>query len=263
MKYRINVLIIVLTALFCLLSYQAFAEDKTGNWNFNETTGLVNMPTARTLDYRSVKFSIGMAKLGEHPPLKHRWQAVNPGPFTGTPLDSDWWIDSDSDRRLLISPIRNVELGFMNYHSQELTPTCSAKWVAIPEKKNFPAIAIGIQNAFASKEDDGSSVYDPYPPDIQKYNSMRAPFIVASKYFGKNDMLDLTIGYGGGRFRNHVIYGGELFMDKKHLFSAVGEYNGNTYCYGLKYRFPKGRWNLGLVMQNTQPGFEFGYTMPW
>lgn len=251
-----------LTFILLISSMPATAKDgegRTGNWNFNETTGLVNMPTARTIPYRTMQVSIRMAKLGKNPPLKNRDQVKNPGPSTGKFWDSDWWIDNDGDRRLLISPVKNVEINVMNVHSYSIAPILAAKWVAVSETKKFPAIAIGVQNATGYKED--SNVIS---KEVRDANSKAAPFAVASKSFFENDILDLSVGFGGGRFRNRVFYGGELFLDRKHLFSAVGEYDGNVSAYGLKYRLPKGRWDFSFVIQDRKnPGVTFNYNMPW
>ncbi|MFP4498635.1 MAG: hypothetical protein ACLFQV_10525 [Vulcanimicrobiota bacterium] len=258
MKRILFILILVLISIAFIPGRVLAKEDKTGNFNFNETTGIVNMPTARTIEYKTLNFAIRMAKLGKNPPLKHKWQTPTPGPFSGTPFDSDWWIDNDGDRRLLISPIRNVEFSFMNYHSQRLTPTLGAKWVVLPEKKSFPAIAIGANNILGDPEDAT------YSQEVIDANSKIAPYIVASKRLGQNDMFDLSVGIGGGRFRRRVFYGGEVSLDKKHLLRAVGEYDGNVYSYGFKYTLPRGRWNFGLFLQDRdQPGFTFSYTMPW
>lgn len=258
-----KVLLSAFIGMLMLFSSSAgFCDDRpnrTGNWNFNETTGLINIPTARTIKYRTLKVSIRMAKLGKNPPLKNKSQSNEPGPSTGRFWDSDWWIDNDGDRRLLISPVKNVEINMMNVHSYSVAPILAGKWVALPERKNFPAIAVGVQNATGYDED--INVKD---PEVMRVNSKAAPFVVASKSFLKNDAVDLTVGYGGGRFRNRVFYGGEVFMDKKHLFSAMGEYDGNVYSYGIKYRLPNGRWDFGFVIQDkNNPGFTFSYTMPW
>ena len=251
--------IIISLALFLLVPPVAYAEDnRTGNWNFNETTGLINMPTARVQKYRTMKFSIRMAKLGKNPPLKHKHQSADPGPHTGTIWDSDWWIDNDGDRRLLISPVKNVEINIMNVHSYSIAPVVGAKWVAVNETDRFPAIAIGCHNITGYDED--LNVPD---PEVRHFNSKAAPFITASKTFF-NDHLDLSVGYGHGRFRKRVFYGGELFLDKNHYLSAVGEFDGNIPAYGLKYRLPGDRWDFSYVIQDSKNhGFTFGYTIPW
>ena len=250
---------LALTVMITAPVWASEGEGKTGNWNFNETTGLVNMPTARVQKYRTAKFSIRMAKLGKNPPLKNKSQSSNPGPSTGKFWDSDWWIDNDGDRRLLISPIRNVEINLMNVHSYSVSPILAAKWVAVTETKNRPAIAIGCHNIAGYDED--VNVED---PEVREANSKAAAFIVASKTFFKNECLDLSVGYGSGRFRERVFYGGELFLDRKHYFSAVGEYDGNVSAYGLKYRLPGDRWDFSFVIQDkNNPGFTFSYTIPW
>lgn len=254
---------IIIFLLICIffISYSSvtFAkEDRTGNFNFSETTGLINMPTARTIKVKTGRIAIRMAKLGKYPPIKHKWQVPDPGPATGTPFDSDWWIWSDGDRQLLLCPFKNIEVSLMNIHSYQISPVISAKWVAFEEKKGFPSLAVGVNNIFKYKEDIN------YRWEVQNANSKITPFLVASKRLGKDEILDLSVGFGGGKFRNRIFCGGELFFDKKHLLSAVGEYDGNIYSYGLKYRLPGDRWDFSFVIQDkNQPGFTFAYTIPW
>ena len=251
---------IVGLALFFIIQAcppSAFArENKTGNWNFNETTGLINIPSARSIQARTIKFYIRMAKMGEKAPLKNS-SGEHPGPSTGKPWDSDWWIDNNGDRGLLWSPYNNLELGLMNIHSYTLEPSVSAKWVCLNEKKYFPAVAIGVQNATGVEEDTNVN-----NKEVEDANSKAAPFIVASKSFFPDKNLDLTVGYGAGRFRNRVFYGGELFADKKKIWSVVGEFDGNIYSYGIKVRPHKSRWDFGAFMQDLDsPGITINYKL--
>ena len=254
---------ITIAALLILLVLQIFPiaamarENKTGNWNFNETTGLINMPTARTIQARTIKFYIRMAKMGKNAPLKNKNQSTDPGPSTGKPWDSDWWIDNNGDRGLLWSPFKNAEIGLMNIHSYTITPSVSAKWVVLNEKKGMPALAIGAHNINQVEED--SNVDN---KEVEKVNGEVAPFVVASKSFFKDKNLDLSVGFGGGRFRNRVFYGGEYFLDKKKVWSALGEFDGNIYSYGIKYRPFKSRWEFGAFMQDVDsPGVSFNYKL--
>lgn len=259
-RFNITVFFALMIVLFSLMCGISFADnvDRTGAFSFNETTGLINMPTARTADYKTMMISIRLAKVGMNPPIKHKWQdSGQAGIFTGTPLDSDWWMYCDGDRRLLASPIRNFEINLMNIRSQHLTPIIAAKVVALEESKYIPAFAIGIHNAFRADDDLARG-------ELKTINSRPAPFAVVSKSFGSSKFLDLSAGYGGGRFRKRIFYGGEAFFDKKHYISAVGEYDGNIYSYGLKYRLPGGRWNFGAFMQDkTKLGLSFSYVIPW
>lgn len=258
MRY-IKVLLISLALLFIMQVYSlaAFArENKTGNWNFNETTGVINIPSARSIQARTIKFYIRMAKMGQKAPLK-KGGGEHSGPSTGKPWDSDWWIDNNGDRGLLWAPWENIELGLMNIHSYTLEPSVSAKWVCLKEKKNFPAIAIGVQNATGVKEDTNVK-----NREVEAANSKAAPFITASKSFFPDENLDLTVGFGGGRFRNRVFYGGELFADKKKIWSLVGEFDGNIYSYGIKIRPYKSRWDFGAFMQDVDsPGININYKL--
>jgi len=255
-KVKFIAIFVIISAIFFLSPFFTYArENRTGNWNFNETTGLINIPTARTIEARTIKFSIRMARMGKNPPLKRRSQSPDPGAFTGTPLDSDWWIDNNGDRTLLISPFKNFELSLMNLHSYTLTPSVGAKLVALNEKRNFPAVAIGAHNITGVKEDDNIK-----SREVRDANSEIAPFIVASKTFFKDKKLDLSVGFGGGRFRNRVFYGGEFFLDKRKIFSAVGEYDGNITSYGIKIRPYKSRWDFGAFMQDVDsPGVTINY----
>ncbi|MCD4784212.1 MAG: YjbH domain-containing protein [Candidatus Eremiobacteraeota bacterium] len=253
---KLIIVFLIISAMLILSPLFAFArENRTGNWNFNETTGLINIPTARTIEARTIKLSIRMARMGKNPPLKKKDQSPNPGSFTGTPLDSDWWIDNNGDRVFLISPFKNFELSLMNMHSYTITPSVGVKWVAINEKKNWPALAIGANNMTGVEEDSNVK-----SKEVRDANSKVAPFIVASKTFFENKDLDLTVGIGGGRFRKRVFYGGEFFIDKRKIFSAVGEYDGNISSYGIKIRPYKSRWDFGAFMQDVDsPGVTINY----
>jgi hypothetical protein len=232
-------------------------DDRTGNWNFNETTGLINIPNARTIEYRKAEFSIRLAKIAKHAPYKKKEDAPGGGPATGSIFDSDWWFWNDGDRRVLFSPAPNFEINLMNIRSNKTTPIIGLKFVAIPETDHFPAIAAGIHNANMFEEDAGTS-------ELRWINSKAAPFVVATKSFFKGGAVELTAGFGGGRFRRRVFYGGEVFMDARHRLSAMGEYDGNISSYGLKYRMPGSRWEFGAVLQDGRhPGATFSYKMPW
>jgi len=252
-----NIIIFIFIFAVILLSstIAAARENRTGNRNFNETTGLINMPTARTIESRTIKLFIRMARMGKNSPLKKKSQSSNPGSSTGSPLDSDWWIDNNGDRGLLFSPLKKFEIGLMNLHSYNLTPTVSAKWAPIKETSCFPALAIGIHNI--NKVEEDSNVKN---REVRDANGKVAPFIVASKAFFKDKNLDLSLGYGGGRFRNRIFYGGEVFLDKKRILSAVGEYDGNITSYGIKFRPYKSRWDFGAFMQDVDsPGITINY----
>jgi hypothetical protein len=259
-KSIIRTTITAVLLFFAFVATIAFAkEDKTGNWNFNETTGLINMPTARTVDYRDIKLSIRLAKMGKKPPLKNRNDTNTPGSSTGSFLDSDWWIDNNGDRALLISPIRNMEFSFMNIHSYTLSPSIGAKWVCVKETDKFPAIAIGVQNATSAKEDSNVK-----SQEVIDANSKAAPFIVASKSLFEEKWLDLSVGYGDGRFRKRIFYGGEAFLDKRKTLSLVGEYDGNITSYGIKVKPFKSRWDFGAFMQDEDNvGLSINYTIKY
>jgi len=258
-KKNAKIFTLISLILFVFICPAYAKPDRTGNWNFNETTGLINIPSARIMKHKTAVIYIRMAKLGKRPPLKDKSQSSSPGPSTGKPWDSDWWIDNDGDRGLRISPIKNVELNFMNVHSYQLAPVVAGKVVVLEETKSLPAVTIGVQNVLSAKEDKAHS------QEVQDANGKPAPFIAATKSIGSGDgFMDLTVGYGGGRFRNKIFYGGELFLDKKHYFSALGEYDGNVINYGVKYRLPGNRWDFGFFIEDkNQPGFTFSYTIPF
>ncbi len=258
MKRKVFVLFVIL-AFVILSGLYAFASkkpDKTGNFNFNETTGLCNIPTARLQAYKTVKIYIRMAKLGKYPPDRKNG---NKGDFTyASPLDSDFYIWNDGDRGARFSPFKRWEFNLMHAHSRKIVPVVAAKYLVFPETKYYPAVAVGAHNIFGYKEDAK------YSKEVRDANSKIAPFICATKSFGDNKELEITIGYGGGRFRNHPFGGAELFFDKNHRFSGIFEYDGNIYNYGIKYRMPGGRWDFGFFMQDWQePGITFNYTIPW
>jgi hypothetical protein len=249
-----------LIILFCLMSSGvslAGADGKTGGFNYSETSGIINVPNARAIDYRTAVLSVRLSSVGKHPPIKHQWQDPGGGVFTGTPFDSDWWIYCDGDRRALISPVRNLEVNLMHIRSQQKVPVFAAKFVAFQETDTLPAVAVGIHNMFGWEDCLAKG-------EVKRINSKPAPFIAASKRFGSNDNLDLTVGYGGGRFRNRFFYGGELSLDRNHWLRAVGEYDGNIVSYGLKYRLPRTRWEFGAFLKDKDDlGVTFNYTMPW
>jgi hypothetical protein len=235
----------------------AGADGKTGGFNYSETSGIINVPNARTIDFRTAVLSLRLSSVGRHRPIKHKWQDPSGGIFTGTPFDSDWWIYCDGDRRALISPIRNLEVNLMHIRSQQVLPVVGIKYAAIQETERYPAVAVGIHNIFGMEDNLArGKIYD--------INKKPTPFVTASKRFGENDNFDLTVGYGGGRFRNRFFYGGELSLDRNHWLRAVGEYDGNIVSYGLKYRLPRTRWEFGAFLKDRDDlGITFNYTMPW
>lgn len=259
MTKKVSPYVITILCFIILTTNICAADTKTGNWNFNETTGLVNMPTARTIEPCTVSLFIRIARLGKDAPLKKKSQTSDPGQHTGTIWDSDWWIDSNGDRGLLASPFKNIEFSLMNIHSYTLTPVVGAKWVFAEETDTMPALAAGAHNITSINEN-----INVRNKEVRDANSKIAPFIVASKSFFEEDILDLSVGIGAGRFRNRVFYGGELFLDKNKVFSAVGEYDGNISSYGIKFCPYKSRWDFGIFMQDVDnPGFTVNYQIKY
>lgn len=217
--------------------------DQAGSWNFCETTGLISIPTAKVEEGHHMTLYIRMAKLGQAPPKKGRSGDPNEGFAGGTPFDSDWWIDNDGDRGLIWGVFKNFELGAMNIHSYTLGPTIGIKYLLREDRGGFPAVAVGAHNIFRYHED---SEYFAANPELT-INSETAPFIVATKSLGDPSVVDLTAGFGSGRFRKRLFYGGELHLGK--TFSAIGEYDGRFTSFGIKARFSP--WQIFVCFQDN------------
>lgn len=220
---------------------------KNGDYDFNETTGLINIPVARTLPPNALWAGVGLAKYGG---------ARNDQKGT---VNSDFLFGpNDGTMHLMWGVLPGFEVSAMFLHgplSGDPGVVYGAKLLLNRETKSFPCIAIGVQNMFASNDN---------PPDPQNLEppwfAQRSLFAVASKTIPIGKIpVDLHVGWGTGRFSSRIFYGGEVKFIKD--FSVIGEYDGIQPNYGVRYTgIPRLRVTLAVQerMVMWQVGYQFG-----
>ena len=233
--------------------------DAPNQFNWNQTTGLVNIPIARALRRG--------AMYGAFDFKSRNFKTLFGSEFLADPDDK-----GNGSFHFLFSPIKNVELAVMALHDANrggnvntlnrlltFPPgrdfSTALKWVVNEESANFPAIAVGVENltyprpgASLGKEDD--------VPDARV--KQRGFYAVASKAFELGEqMLNVNLGVGTGRFRNRP-FGGIEYGFQNGL-ALLAEYDGFQGTYGVRYT---GVQNLRMTaaMQGGQPTFQIGYT---
>lgn len=225
-----------------------------GDYDFNETTGLLNIPVARTLAPGAFWGGFSFAKYGgATPDTPHTLNAD----FVFGPNDGTMWMQYGVVPGFEVSAM--FEHGpFSGGPGRPFTANpgvdIGAKYLVMDETDSLPAIAIGCQNmtALVDHPDFGSHA-------LPQYND-RSAFVVASKTVDLGDLpVDLHVGYGDGRFSYRIFYGGEIHISKE--FSAIGEFDGVLTNVGLRYvpDWMDNRFRLTFMIQQSYPAFQFGY----
>jgi hypothetical protein len=225
--------------LSCLvLSAPAFAGGETGDFDFNETTGLINIPVARVAPAGSVQLSIGAQNIGG----------------TGSPFGidiDDKFVDTDGTVRAIGGLPGRVEVSVMGLHGGILTNNTfllGAKWLAVPDAPDHPAFDVGIQSIGV-----GPDANNPHPTSFDTPSA----FGVVSHSFPLNDegmALDLHGGIGTGRLRDGFA-GAEFHFNP--VVSAIGEYDGTLGNFGLRFN-PTNRFEI-LTTAQVSSKFSTGY----
>lgn len=235
-------------ALLTLGASPALAQNVPGNgdYNWNETTGLVNIPVARTVPAGSAFLSLGLADIGRYPA-----SGTRVGTFGGTLLDSDSFFSSDGSLHAVGSPLPGWELSVMTLHAGNVKPVFGTK-VLLNREGDWPAFAIGAHNLF-SYDDNPSNPSNPEPDSFRRIS----PFVVASKQVGLGSpVMDLHAGIGSGRFQGRVFYGGELRFDNG--LGLLGEFDGTVTSYGVRYT-GLDDWRFTAAIQDGWPAVQIGY----
>ncbi len=120
----------------------------------------------------------------------------------------------------------------------------NAKYQVLREKRNLPAIAVGVVDAADQLGLDPSW------------------YVVASKYFTKSEIeqrfaLKGHVGYGGGLYGDSPFGGAELFFDR-HL-SAMAEYRDGDINVGGRYTYKAFTATIALFDLNSIGG-EVAYS---
>lgn len=223
-----------------LLSSPALADGAVGDFNFNETTGLINIPVARVQPAGSIQVSLGASHLGS-----------GSKPF-GIDID-EIFGGNDGTARFIGGLPGNVELSAMAFHGGVFANNhwvFGAKWLAVPDAPDHPAFAIGVQSL-----NSGPSSSNPHPASFDDPSA----FGVLSHSFKFNDDglgLDLHAGIGTGRLRNGFA-GGEFHFTPN--FSLMGETDGTLESAGFRFTI-NNRFNFMTVAQ-FQNDVRFGFLL--
>ena len=248
--------------LFSSLSAPLLAQPINPNaqpqFNWNQTTGLINIPIARSLP-RGTFFGAFDFK-------SQAFKDLFSSEFLASPGDH-----GNGSFHLMFSPIKNVEIAVMGLHDVNrggnvntlgrllrIPPaqdfSTAIKWVVAEETQDMPSIAVGVEN-----------LTYPYPVSADgKQEAItnihfreKGFYAVGSKSFPVGDqLLSVHLGVGTGRFQNHP-FGGLEYTFENGL-ALIGEYDGWQGSYGLRYT---GLRNLRVTMavQGNQPTFQIGY----
>lgn len=218
------------------------AGGEVGDFNFNETTGLINIPVARVAPAGSVQLSLGAHAIGG-----------KGSPF-GIDVD-DKFFDNDGTVRLIAGLPGRVEVSIMGLHGgifKNNQYVFGAKWLAVPDAPDHPAFAVGIQSINNSPQPN-----NPHPASFDTPSA----FGVVSHSIPLNDSgmaLDLHAGLGTGRLRNGFA-GGELHFTPQ--FSMVGEYDGTVESAGFRFT-PSTRFEI-LTTAQFQDKVKFGFLLSY
>lgn len=252
-----------LLAVLCADALPSFAQPLDPNaasqFNWNQTTGLVNIPIARSLPrgafYGAFDFK-----------AKH-FQDLFGSEFLAGGGDK-----GNGSFHLMFSPIKNVEIGIMGLHDVNrdgnvntlsrflrVPPAQSfstaIKWVVAEETQDMPSIAVGVENlTYPYPKSNGRDEAIPYKGIREK-----GFYAVASKSFPVGDqLLSLHLGAGAGRFNNRPFGGLEYTFDNG--FAFLGEYDGNQATYGMRYTGLR-NFRITAAMQGGQPTFQLGFIL--
>jgi hypothetical protein len=231
---RSNRLALTLALLSCA-SVPVFGAGDVGNFNFNETTGLINIPIARVA-------KAGTFKLFAQPTAIGRVSV-----FGG--LD-DSLFANDGTQKTIIGLGKGMEMSLAMFTGVQKLDSfvLGFKWNAIEATEDTPGFSVGIQSIGAGvRPFNGASVFG-----------------VASHSFKLNDddmAIDLHAGIGTNRLRNGF---GGIEFHFNDTWSLIGEHDGTIQSAGIRFK-PHERIDIMPVLQfhsNNQvhAGFSLGYT---
>lgn len=223
------------------------------DFTWNQTTGLINIPVARTLPAGTF-FSA----------FDFKSKAVKN-------LFGSEFLAGDGDQgngsfHFMFVPHRRIEIATMGLHDVnrggnvnsldrllKIPPASSfstaIKVLVADETDDFPAIAVGVENL----------TYPKGPADPEPNQRFREPgyYAVASKAIPVgNQLLNVHAGFGTGRFQNRP-FGGLEYAFHNGL-GLITEYDGYHLSGGLRYTGIK-NLRVTLGVQGGDPTFQIGY----
>lgn len=239
-------------AIFSLLLGSAYAIGDVGNFNFNETTGLINIPIARVAKAATIKFSAQMAAFNR--------AGNGAGGTTGRGINDidDGLFSSDGSFRGIFGLGKGLEASYyvLNGSANPTDATYGFKWLAVEGTDEHPGFAVGVQSLNA-----GTRPSNPHPTHFNPASF----FGVMSHSFALDDdgkAIDLHAGIGTGRLRNGF-FGMEFHFNDQ--WSVMAEHDGTIQSVGLRI-VPHERVEVMPVLQfqhNNQVhvGLNLSYTV--
>lgn len=235
----------VLITLLLLFSFSVSAQSLTG------TRGLIKAPTARM--YESGTLAIGMGYV----PAKFfkRTYGEFKGLRTGSPGLNTF---------ITVTPLPFMEIMFRYSHelNMKVTPQTryfpdrmfTARFKLLNEKKNRPAIVLGLQDISAITE-----------TTCETCSNFTATYIVGSKMINyKNFTFDISMGYGADLIKLPAedfkgFFGGiEVKYNEFEKAQILIDYDTSSLNIGLQgYLFNRIHTVLGLM--DFEPMFIFAY----
>lgn len=212
----------------------AFANGDVGDFNFNETTGLINIPAARVAPEWSLQLSPQFQGVGRTLSGPNGYK----GPAGFKDLDDSFGGNDGSFRGILGLPGR-VELSAMALHGNVNSLVFGGKWLAIEDADDHPAFAVGVQSIRTHLDEVRAHPANFDDPSF---------FGVVGHTFKLNDdglALELQVGWGSGRLKNGFV-GGEVHITKN--VSLIGEYDGTIRSAAIRIT-PHPRWEIMPAVQ--------------
>jgi hypothetical protein len=219
-----------------------FGAGDVGNFNFNETTGLINIPIARVAKAGTFKFFVQPTAINRV------------GVFGGA---DDSLFANDGTQKTIIGLGKGMELSLAMFTGVQKLDSfvLGFKWNAIEATEDTPGFSVGVQSIGA-----GVRPFNPHPPHFNG----ASVFGVASHSFKLNDddmAIDLHAGIGTNRLRNGF---GGIEFHFNDTWSLIGEHDGTIQSAGIRFK-PHERIDIMPVLQfhsNNQvhAGFSLGYT---
>lgn len=250
-------------SLFFLQTSMAWSQvvnpGADSQFNWNATTGLINIPIARTL--RPGAF------FGAFDFKSRNVQSLFGSEFLASGTDGNSGDLGNGSFHFMFSPLRNFEVGVLGLHDVnrggnvnslgrllKIPPakdfSTALKLVVMEEDENLPSIAVGVENLTHPRNGDSE-------PNARFFQ--QGFYAVASKSFpiDENQIVSVHLGAGTGRFQNRPFGGIEYALDNG--LALLAEYDGFRSAFGVRYT---GLRNLRatVAVQGGRPTFQIGYT---
>ena len=219
-------------AVMAALTGSVSAKGEVGDFNYNETTGIINIPAARVAPAGSFQWT-------------EQIQALMRGQrdFSYNPSDYDDFLYNDGDTKFLWGAGGGLEFSLMLLHAGTQAPVFGVKWEAVADAEDHPAFAIGAQSL-----DVRPQPVNPHPPQWDHGTF----FGVLGHWFPLNEDgmgFELQAGIGTGRLA-HGFFGGQFHFSRELALAA--EYDGTIKSAAIKW-YPNDRWMLMSAVQFQHP----------